>query len=194
MNLAMLIARTKAFTLAELLIALAILGIIATFTIPKVLQSQRDEKLNSIAKEAAGTVSQAYSILQMNNKRSTTTTFTDMTPYLNYVKLDTTTTINDAGSTGSSKSCGSGSAHCYLLHNGGMLWSYDDYFAGTGSTAAIRFFVDADGTFQSTDMSIYFFLYYNGRVATLKTITPNTCTDSACWNPSVAGDPAYFQW
>ena len=45
------------FTLVELLIALAILGTIATFTIPKVLQTQQDGKFKSIGKEAAGFVS-----------------------------------------------------------------------------------------------------------------------------------------
>lgn len=50
----------KGFTLAELLIALSILGVIATFTIPKVLQSQQNGKYNTMAKEAIATISQAY--------------------------------------------------------------------------------------------------------------------------------------
>ena len=50
----------RGFTLAELLIALAILGVIATFTIPKILDSGTDSKRNAIAKEIAATVSGAY--------------------------------------------------------------------------------------------------------------------------------------
>jgi prepilin-type N-terminal cleavage/methylation domain-containing protein len=44
------------FTLAELLIALAILGVIATFTIPKVLHSQEDSKRRAIFKETIASI------------------------------------------------------------------------------------------------------------------------------------------
>jgi prepilin-type N-terminal cleavage/methylation domain-containing protein len=44
------------FTLAELLIALAILGVIATFSIPKVLQSQNDTKRKAVFKETMATI------------------------------------------------------------------------------------------------------------------------------------------
>lgn len=43
----------KAFTLAELLIALAILGVIATFTIPKVLTANQNGTFKAIGKETA---------------------------------------------------------------------------------------------------------------------------------------------
>lgn len=39
------------FTLAELLISLAILGVIATFTIPKVLNAQQDSKRKAVLRE-----------------------------------------------------------------------------------------------------------------------------------------------
>jgi prepilin-type N-terminal cleavage/methylation domain-containing protein len=45
------------FTLAELLIALAILGVIATFAIPKVLLSQANQKRNAVLKEVIGMLS-----------------------------------------------------------------------------------------------------------------------------------------
>lgn len=48
----------RGFTLAELLIALTILGVIATFTIPKILSSQQDGKLKAIAKETAAAMEQ----------------------------------------------------------------------------------------------------------------------------------------
>jgi prepilin-type N-terminal cleavage/methylation domain-containing protein len=48
------------FTLAELLIALAILGEIATFTIPKILSSQQNGTNKAKAKEAFSMVSSAY--------------------------------------------------------------------------------------------------------------------------------------
>ncbi|MBL8031855.1 MAG: prepilin-type N-terminal cleavage/methylation domain-containing protein [Candidatus Doudnabacteria bacterium] len=55
--------RVKGFTLAELLIALVILGVIATFTIPKVLYANQNTKYNAIAKEAMGTIRPSLSTL-----------------------------------------------------------------------------------------------------------------------------------
>lgn len=55
------------FTLAELLISLAILGVIATFTIPKIIKAQQDAKFNAIAKEAATMVTGAYQQYQSQN-------------------------------------------------------------------------------------------------------------------------------
>lgn len=51
-------ARYPGFTLAELLISLAILGIIATFTIPKLLMNQRVSAYNASAKESAASISE----------------------------------------------------------------------------------------------------------------------------------------
>jgi len=55
---------SRGFTLAELLIALMILGVIATFTIPKILTSQQDSKRLAIFKEvfaaADGVIYQNY--------------------------------------------------------------------------------------------------------------------------------------
>ena len=61
----------RGFTLAELLIALAILGVIATFAIPKVLNSQQDGKLNAIGKETAAALSEAYQVYRLNSTVTT---------------------------------------------------------------------------------------------------------------------------
>lgn len=49
--------RLNGFTLAELLIALGILGVIATFTIPKLLQSQQNSEKKSVFKETIAALS-----------------------------------------------------------------------------------------------------------------------------------------
>jgi prepilin-type N-terminal cleavage/methylation domain-containing protein len=46
------------FTLAELLIALAIIGVITTFTIPKVLQSQADQQKKTVLRETISALSE----------------------------------------------------------------------------------------------------------------------------------------
>jgi prepilin-type N-terminal cleavage/methylation domain-containing protein len=50
--------RSCGFTLSELLIAVAILGFIATFTIPKVLSSTSNAKMHTAGKEAVATLHQ----------------------------------------------------------------------------------------------------------------------------------------
>jgi prepilin-type N-terminal cleavage/methylation domain-containing protein len=48
-----------AFTLAELLISLLILGVIATFTIPKILSASQNNQKNAIFKESISTLAGA---------------------------------------------------------------------------------------------------------------------------------------
>lgn len=83
------------FTLAELLIVLAILGVIATFTIPKILVAQQNQQYNAIAKETAGSIAAAFSTMQLNGLVTTSTKPSDFTPYLNYVYLDTVTQVDN---------------------------------------------------------------------------------------------------
>jgi prepilin-type N-terminal cleavage/methylation domain-containing protein len=53
------IGRLRAFTLSELLIAVAVLGFIATFAIPKVLTAVEEHRKVTVFKESYGIVSQA---------------------------------------------------------------------------------------------------------------------------------------
>lgn len=106
-----------AFTLAELLIALAILGVIATFTIPKVLASQTSAKYKAIGKEAAAMVSQALEVYKSEHTVDQNTRFGDLTQYMNYVD---TTSIVDYVPTETTRDC---SIHeCLKLHSGAILW------------------------------------------------------------------------
>jgi prepilin-type N-terminal cleavage/methylation domain-containing protein len=112
----------QGFTLAELLIALAILGVIATFTIPKVLQAQQDNKFKAIAKEAAASISGAYEAYRQNNTPSGATRFRDLTPYLNYAAVDTSgANMVDDLQTSGTVVCNNAGTNCLRLHNGAVI-------------------------------------------------------------------------
>jgi prepilin-type N-terminal cleavage/methylation domain-containing protein len=109
----------KGFTLAELLICLAILAEIATFTIPKVFASQQNVRYAAMAKEAAGALSVAY--LQytiQNGPPSSNTTGGVLSPYLNYISMNTTTLQIDRGYSQGTIGC-SGAIPCFVLASGG---------------------------------------------------------------------------
>jgi prepilin-type N-terminal cleavage/methylation domain-containing protein len=164
---------TLGFTLAELLITLAILGIIATFTIPKLLAAQQTSAYNAKAKEAAAMVAAAYTLYGLSNTVNSSTRMGDLTPYFNYVLLNTTSTIDDKQTQGS-LACST--ASCLLLHNGGIIRYSNNGFAGTTTTNALEFFFDPNGTYGNTtngpDKSVQMFLYYNGRLTTRGTSLP----------------------
>lgn len=67
----------KGFTLAELLIALALLGIIAAFTIPKVLQATGNQEATAKIRETISTMEQAYYNLAMQNQLTIGSTLYD---------------------------------------------------------------------------------------------------------------------
>jgi len=176
----------KGFTLAELLISLAILGVIATFTIPKIIGAAGSGQNTAIAKEAASMVAGAMSTYQLNNSLSTATTGGAFTPYMNYVAVDQATATT-------SFTC-SATVPCLKLHNGGYLQYGTGAFgsAATTTTDAIVFNVDPDGVGTQTAAS--FIQYYNGRLTTGQQASSGQTTVLATNNPtSITTDPAYIQ-
>jgi prepilin-type N-terminal cleavage/methylation domain-containing protein len=182
------------FTLAELLIALGILGVIATFAIPKVLQNQQDSKYKAMAKEAAAAVSEAYTVWRKTHTYQVGESAESiLKPYLNYVS-------EPAGSTplqrvGGSIDC-SYVGSCLLLHNGGYL-GLDSWYPfdnnPTINMNAIRIFFDPDG--PKPTPGVWFLLYANGRITTYTNALPGTHCDAFSFPPdSDNADPSWFSW
>ena len=159
-----ILKRNSGFTLAELLIALAILGVIATFSIPKILLASSQGKNTAMAKEAASMISGAYSAYILNTGANTTAGASILTQYMNYVSTVTTGDLSTATSGLDLAAC-SATFVCLRLHQGGIL-QYDTVttFGGSTTTHAIPFNYDPDGTGPLG--AITFWQYYNGRLTT----------------------------
>lgn len=190
------------FTLAELLIALAIIGVITTFAIPKILQSQADTKFRAIAKEVAGMISAAHTAHQLEGKLSSATNAAELTPYLNYVKLET------GGAPGCTFDFNPGDTTIYgcdeypypgvailRLHNGALLIADPNSFGGSAQNYVTWFMVDPDGQGTGRADSLWFMLYYNGRITTWATCASGTQDSTGFWAcPDPGQDPAWFGW
>jgi type II secretory pathway pseudopilin PulG len=188
--------RLSGFTLAELLIAVLILGEIATFTIPKIINSQQNGANKAKAKEAAAMVSSAYQQYRFNNTATSGTTFADLTQYMNYVKYDTSSVI-DQVPTLTTITC-SATEFCLFLHNGGVLSAESNSFGGTNTTNALRFTFDPDGKYGGStsgiSKSVQFTLYYNGRITTRGTAEANSTSSGGTWGAVASYDPSWFSW
>ncbi len=179
---------SQGFTLAELLIALAILGVIATFTIPKILTSSQNGQNTAIAKEAGSMISGAYSTYTLTNGAGTAVTAGALTQYMNYVAAATASDLGDATSGLNLAAC-SATFACLKLHNGAVL-QYDtaQTFGGSTTTHAIAFNLDPDGT--GPQGAITFWQYYNGRFTTgANAVTP---TSSGGTMTTTTTDPSYL--
>lgn len=175
----------QGFTLAELLIALAILGVIATFTIPKVLNSATSGQNTAIAKEAASMVSGAFSSYQLANSVVSGTTAGLLTSYMNYVAVDSSSTTY-----GFTDPCSTST--CLKLHNGGVLqYKSGNSFGGSTTTHAIYFNIDPDGA--GTTGAATFVQYYNGRLTTFQVGNANPGVATSTGPSTVATDPSYIQ-
>lgn len=204
--------RSPAFTLSELLIALAILGIIAIFTIPKVLQSQRDGRNKAITKEMIAAVSGAYQAYKLNNVPSATMHLGDLTPYLNYVKLQTTGSFDKWHNWTGTLSCSS-QAPCIVFASGGLINYYQgngaatsgNYFGQTQNNNYIYFSMDPDGTVTSQNdpvgpaKTVDGALYYNSKIIlNIECVAGDVTYEDGTpqnWCPgSPAEYPPWFSW
>ena len=188
------------FTLAELLIALAILGVIATFTIPKIMAGTQSSSNVAKGKEAAATISAAYQSAQLDNIISSTSKPSDLLPYMNYVSKITDGRLIDTVPGFTSRSCDAVTP-CVSLHGGGILWFKDNYwFGGSTPLNVIEFDFDPDGTYSgstadSPGKSVQFTLYYNGLLTTRGQSKPNSCDNTGCLiNPDASLDPSWFSF
>ncbi len=186
--------RALGFTLAELLSALAILGVIATFTIPKVLNATSNGQNIAIAKETATALSGAYQAYILNNGASSSTTIADITPYLNYVSVVTTPIDEACSAPPASASCTAGGIACLKMHNGAVIrYLTTAFFSGTDVDNALNFRLDVDGTFNS-ERSLWMFQYYNGRLTDRSGIITGTNDSTGSLNPTTACQPSWFSW
>jgi prepilin-type N-terminal cleavage/methylation domain-containing protein len=193
--------RFNAFTLAELLIALAILGVIATFTIPKVLQAQQDSKNKAIAKEAAGMISDAYQRLRLQGKRPSQFGIADMTPYFNYIAVTSTATVDIYPTGGAGGIACNGNYACLKLANGAILLygANQKYCSDTMTNNALFLHIDPDGVYKNDQNGLGLWLYTNGKLRTWATIENPTMynTDNTCGVAEVPDsnrDPSWFSW
>jgi len=183
------------FTLVELLISLAILGIIAIFTIPKLVQAQQSQQYSAMAKEAAATLSDA--LLQYKMSVGITpgvSTASDLYQYINYAKWDTSSQIDTYPFFSGPVTC-SADSPCIRLHNGSVLIANNKDWYATNTTDAISFTFDPDGTYTGQNDSIDLSLYYDGAVRSRTYLKNNTeYGNGAIRGPSANGDPSWFQW
>ncbi|MCE3236656.1 MAG: hypothetical protein K0Q50_2847 [Vampirovibrio sp.] len=175
------------FTLAELLVSLAILGVIATFTIPKILQAQQSSQKNAITKETMAAVAAAYDIYKAQNPISTATGMDNLVANLNYVQQDTTSIIDHKPGVASAD-CSTATVKCYKLHNGAILWysTTAGQFNGTGSGNYLLFLIDPDGVYNNGDASgkaVELFLYTTGRLTSRAIVADDSTRD-----------PVWFSW
>jgi prepilin-type N-terminal cleavage/methylation domain-containing protein len=156
--------KQQGFTLAELLIALTILGVIATFTIPKVLNSSATGSNKAVAKEVAAMISEAFTARVLSTPVAAANGPATFTTNMNFVRVDTDDALTNSVSE-TALTC-STAEPCMILHNGAYL-QYDaaQTFTGTASTNFIEFNVDPDGVGTSAGTA-KFVLYANGRLTT----------------------------
>lgn len=189
------------FSLAELLLAMLILAVIATFSIPKVLHAQSNNAWNAAAKEAAAALSEAYMMYRLEKAPSAATTPADLTHYLNYVAVDTQTDIDHLPTYIGPLDCGSADRHCLRLHNGSILRITEfNHFCSENPNQYIFFVFDPDGKYSGAPDgpggSIQINVYYNGRINISSEVAAG---DDSCLNSIPQGwgpDPAspWFSW
>jgi len=201
----------RAFTLPELLIALAILGLIAALTVPQVAYRINAKQALTIANDAKLLISSAFADYEFANATIPTTfKLDDLATYFPYAKnlsagsenisIDcppqgTSFTMGCSGSDPRTASLTAASANytIYRLKNGAIV-VFPKTWTMNGSTAlhALPFVVDYDGKQTTKSDSVEYWLYANGNVLTRQTLTASTVNSSGTYNAVASADPTYL--
>lgn len=205
-----MLPKKHGFTLAELLIALLILGVIATFTIPKVLQSQQSSQWSSSAKEAASMIVGAYQSYVRDYGKplagQDSALPSEYVQYMNYVKVLSANEEVDSYYGQGTRTCGSAQNVCYQLHNGGVLyptrtdWGICFNAAGTIPYHNVWHFdpdgkVTAGGAANGPGKAVRFILRADGGISTDAFYIGNVCECGACQGATnINRIPPWFSW
>ena len=201
-NLKLIKALQKGFSLVELLITFGIIALIVTFTVPQLFQSSTStysSKKTSAARDAAFMILSAYrQYKSVTGTVPTTMNAPALSPYMSYLRVDTSGSIDDRANLGSFLNCSS-TQPCLVLSGGGKLLLSSLTFNGANTTNAIRLYYDPDGVNSGTgavdndSKSLWIALYYDGAIRTRNTVRANTCDSGNCgYGPAALYDPRWF--
>lgn len=110
----------KGFTLAELLVSLAVLGLLATFAVPKVLQTVSEQQQKAVLREVVATLS-AVTFKAIQNNGASREFFREN---LQYQRL-CANHPNEEGCWAGNSAGDATNKDGYLLHNGATLTSFN---------------------------------------------------------------------
>lgn len=149
-DLALITVIKKGFTLAEILVTLVIIGIVASITIPNMLQNIQDATLKESWKKTFSDFSQATSLLARDKAGDLTGVFTHYNtakeaylPYLNNVKncdafADGCTYSTYSTLSGATLNKCSFAGCAQIVLNSGVILNFDIYWSGcTGNYSPI---------------------------------------------------------
>lgn len=169
------------FSIAEVLIAISMVGVLAAMLVPGITNNTNQEKLLGITQEAIYEVSRGYAQWQkVNGPPTASTTLTGIIGNMNVVRVinDGSFNIQVPNTTAPAvqavfnSSCNA-TTPCALLHNGAFIqYDADQSFSGFPRPTdapgfninALHFFVDPDG--PGSQKATGFYMFYSGRITT----------------------------
>ena len=200
-----------AFTLGEVLVVLALLGVVAAFAVPKVLQASSSEQYNTIAKEAVAMLSDAMAFYKQSHGGTLlpTTKVSDIFALTNYLGPDTTSIVdmipNNPFNSATTATCGSG-VDCYKLLNGAVVYTNKgEYLGPLVPHSGFGFFIDPTGKVDSIQ-AVEVVIYASGLIRSDGTAFTDTqfCDAGLCPEtgftflgnavPQSKVDPPWFHW
>jgi prepilin-type N-terminal cleavage/methylation domain-containing protein len=185
----------KGFTLSELLIALAILGLIATFTIPKVLTSVGEKGNLNVAKEVLSSITSAYDVIrsESNGYGATTINGADILNKMNFVQVFSTDVSWPLAATGHVDCVAA--TPCYQLHSGAVIQTTaaDTFATQTLGTIAFNIYPDGGKT-TASPAPLTALLTNDGRLITGTNLVFGTNTYTVAGGFAAAALPTWFAW
>jgi prepilin-type N-terminal cleavage/methylation domain-containing protein len=197
---AFLYKRRYGFTLAEILVVLGVLAIMATFTIPKVLNSIQTKQFNAVLKEDISTL-QSITYAGVQDRGLSSNFWNYYASRLNAVKqCDTNSNAQgcfvEASQGGTVQSWNMGNGPGFVMHNGSNMVGYFSggwqVWWGAGTYVA-PILIDANGIAGPNQLGqdqIFLTILYG---------TGNwTCDDVLCGSfgprrPGTVGPPGWFE-